>query len=777
MTRLHFLSCFLVCIFTCIRGYSQGFINSTFQYQIQHTLIDAYNGSGLSCADFNQDGLDDLTLCSRNSPVKFYINQGETFLLDTLIDHQGEVKAALWADIDNDYDQDLLITTFEGYCKLYKNIGELQLVDVSEEYGIPQDTSAMSYGASFGDFNRDGYLDLYICNYNWPTGVTNWLLTNDGTGHFNNISETSPASDLSRRSFQSTFLDFNNDLWSDLFVINDKQTRNSLYLNNNGSFEDVTESTNTGQLMESMSNSPCDFDHDGDLDIYITNGPIGNVFLRNDNGVFVDIAPELGMTVGTLCWGALWIDYNADGWEDLYVCDIFPYLGDLNRWFRNNGNGTFSSVVPQGMNVDNFQSYANAIGDFNNDSKPDMVVVNEGGQYAVLWQNYSPNSNYLAFDLTGVFSNADGVGAWMHVYSDGLEQHKYSLSGENYLAQNSSTHFFGMDQNPKADSIIVEWPSGWTDRFYEIQANSKYNFLEGSSASHQLSIDTNVTLCEGDSIYINSNFDANTFWNDGYIGAQRWIHAAGTYYATAEPLPNWFIESNEITVQIAPPISYSVNLSDIDCSGNNSGVIHVLTNETSIIWDNGDTQFTIDSLLIGTYYFELTDNFGCHILDSASLVEPQELVLSSSLNDPFNGLNGWIELTIQGGVEPYEFNWNVPGNSSSIQNVQQGTYTCTVTDANGCEVFFENTFVDLSNSELQDPSVLGWNSKTLKLQVPFNSHGMLSCFDSKGALVLERVVNSNDTIDLSQLPNGIYSISFLKSNVDSFETMTVVVNK
>jgi hypothetical protein len=203
----------------------------------------------------------------------------------------------------------------------------------------------------------------------------------------------------------------------------------------------------------------------------------------------------------------------------------------------------------------------------------------------------------------------------------------------------------------------------------------------------------------------------------------------------------------------------------------------MLTNETSIIWEDGNSEFTIDSLSTGNYNFELTDNFGCQIQDSVLLEEPLELILSSSFNDPFNGQNGWIELTVQGGTEPYEFNWNVPGNSGSILNVQQGTYACTVTDANGCEVFFENTFVDLSNSELHDSSLLGWNSKTLKLQVPFNSHGMLSIFDSKGALVLEQIVNSNDTIDLSQFPNGIYSISFLKSNVDSFESMTVVVNK
>ncbi|MFM2000076.1 MAG: hypothetical protein RL204_2023, partial [Bacteroidota bacterium] len=326
------------CLLFSLNSSSQGFTLN----QMQHSIIGAYNGSGLSCVDFNQDGWDDITFCTRNEPVKFYLNSQGTFILTSLVDHQGEIKSALWADIDNDLDQDLLLTTFEGFTKLYKNLGDLVFEDVSEQNGIPQLSGAMSYGASFGDFNRDGSLDLYICNYNWPEGITNWLLVNDGTGKFFDISNTTCASDMNRRSFQSTFLDFNNDLWADLFVINDKQTRNSLYLNSNGEFSDVSVESGTDHLMESMSNSPCDFDHDGDLDIYITNGPFGNVFLRNDNGQFVDIAPELGMTVGTLCWGALWIDYDADGWEDLYICDIFEYFGDYNRWFRNNGDGTFS---------------------------------------------------------------------------------------------------------------------------------------------------------------------------------------------------------------------------------------------------------------------------------------------------------------------------------------------------------------------------------------------------------------------------------------------------
>lgn len=777
MTRLSFLSCVIVCIIACIQGSSQGFINSTLQFNIQHSIIGAYNGSGLSCVDFNQDGWDDVTLCSRNSPVKFYINQGGTFLLDTLIDHVGEVKAALWADIDNDIDLDLLITTYEGYCKLYKNQGDLNLEDVSADSGIPQDITAMSYGASFGDVDRDGFLDLYICNYNWPSGNTNWLLMNDGTGHFINVSESSPASDLSRRSFQSSFLDINHDLWSDLFVINDKQTRNSLYLNTNGAFEDVTEATNTGQLMESMSNSPCDFDHDGDLDIYISNGPIGNVFLRNDNGVFVDIAPELGMTVGTLCWGALWIDYNADGWEDLYVCDIFPYLGDANRWFKNNGDGTFSTVVPQGMNVDNFQSYANAIGDFNNDSRPDIMVVNEGGEYAVLWENYSPNSNYVNFDLSGSFSNSNGVGAWIHVYAGELEQHNYSLSGENYLAQNSATEFFGIGENIKADSIIIEWPSGWVDHFFNVPSNERQHFIEGSSASNQLSLNSTITICAGDSIFVSANMDESTIWNDGYQGFSRWLSQEGTYQATAEPLPNWFVESDVITLQFAPEIEHEENILHIDCHGNNSGAIEIICNNVNINWNIEDEGFAIDSLYPGTYIFELTDEFGCQKTDSIIITEPNPLQLTSNINDPFDGQNGSIELLAEGGTEPYYFEWNTSNETNIIENAQQGFYSCAVTDANGCEEYFEITLIDLSNSDTYSLDLFRWNSNTQMIEVPFYSHGTISVFDSKGALVLEQVVHSNEELNLGSLPSGIYTVSFLNSDVNSFTTLSVFINK
>jgi hypothetical protein len=173
----------------------------------------------------------------------------------------------------------------------------------------------------------------------------------------------------------------------------------------------------------------------------------------------------------------------------------------------------------------------------------------------------------------------------------------------------------------------------------------------------------------------------------------------------------------------------------------------------------------------------LTNYFGCSTTNSVSITQPLPLVYSSSQSAPENGANGWIELFVDGGTPPYQFEWNVKGNSNILLNVQQGYYACQITDSNGCQIDFETSIIDLSNSELQSSSLLRWNSNVLLLEVPFNSRGMLSIFDSKGALVLEQIVNSNDTIDLSQFPNGIYSISFLKSNVDSFESMTVVINK
>ncbi|MFZ4785989.1 MAG: CRTAC1 family protein, partial [Flavobacteriales bacterium] len=468
-------------------AYSQSFQNIVNSLGVYHPTPEVYNGSGLSCADFNNDGWDDLTVCTYNAPVKFFLNvNGESFQDTLLINYQADTKAALWVDLDNDNDLDFVLSAFLGYTKVYRNDGNLNLVDVSETCGIPQSLNAMSYGLSASDINRDGWLDLYVCNYNWPSGQTNWLLINNGDFTFTNESPTSPANDGNRRSFQAAFIDLEHDLWPDLYVINDKNTRNSMYSNQEGVFSDISVATETDLYMESMSNSWCDFDHDGDLDVYITNGPIGNAFLRNDNGVFVDIAPELDMMVESLCWGAIWFDFNGDSWEDLYVCDIFPYLTDHNICFINNGDGTFTEMTAQGMQGDNFSSYACAYMDVDNNMAPDLVVINTFDQNVCVWRNSNTNYNALGLELLNQQEISGGIGSWVHVYGNNTVQNRYITCGDNYLSQNSHKQFFGLGSELSADSVIVEWPSGWVDKFYDLPKDSLITLHEGQTAQVNL---------------------------------------------------------------------------------------------------------------------------------------------------------------------------------------------------------------------------------------------------------------------------------------------------
>ncbi len=159
------------------------------------------------------------------------------------------------------------------------------------------------------------------------------------------------------------------------------------------------------------------------------------------------------------------------------------------------------------------------------------------------------------------------------------------------------------------------------------------------------------------------------------------------------------------------------------------------------------------------------------------ITEPNPLQLNSNVTDPFDGQNGLIELLVEGGSEPYYFAWNTSNETNSIEDAQQGYYSCTVIDSNGCEEYFETTLIDLSNSEVYALDIFRWNSDTHMIEVPFYSHGKITVFDSKGALVLEQAVHSDERLSLGALSNGIYTVSFLNSDVNSFTTLSVFINK
>ena len=680
---------FLVACFvgvTAVEASGQGFVNVTAQQSISVNNANAYNGSGLSFFDFNGDGWDDLTLCARNSPIRFYQNnQGDFELIPALVDAQGEVKSVTWCDYDNDGDNDLLVVRFSSTPVFYRNNGEMDMEDISQEVGIPMDPGAMGFGASFGDLNRDGFLDLYICNYNWPngSGATNWVLMNDGMGKFIDVSAQTPASDLNRRSFQCTFSDVNRDLWPDLFVANDKFTRNSLYLNlGNGVMTDATVEFAAGHYMESMCSSPADFDRDGDLDIYVSNSG-GNVLLQNNGTVFEDIAPQNQMTVDLLCWGSLWMDYDNNGWEDLYVCVMAPHTDNRNRLFRNNGDGSFDDLEIQGLNADFTNAYSNARGDCNNDGFSDMAVVGSSLLHNRLWQNLGIGGHYLKLDLQGVQSNRQGVGVWIDMYAGGEHSSHYTTCGENYLAQNSGSVILGLGEFESADSLVLSWPSGQVDRYGGLVADQRLHLVEGQSQQVTNNLLNVYSFCANDSVFLALSSADSVLWSDGIDAPERWISNSGIYWL------NWWIGGIEysfgdIEVWEGEAPSWDFLVSGVSCTAGTDGTI-VFSPETTeiyLVWD-AFAEGDLNMIGAGAYTGTVWDASGCSFPTTVNLNEPEPLSVETFITHPscFGSNDGIIIPEGYGGTPPYTFSWT----DMNPEQLNAGTYTFQCTDANNCQ--------------------------------------------------------------------------------------------
>ncbi|MDX1410227.1 MAG: VCBS repeat-containing protein, partial [Saprospiraceae bacterium] len=202
---------------------------------ISHTYGTEVAGGGVSFFDFNQDGWDDLTLCTgHGDSLQFYVNTGGAFeLMDPPpVVQTGRTKQTTWVDYDNDGDYDLLVADFNAGCTLYENTGQLNLQDVTSGAGLLQD-SMDTYSVAWGDYNVDGMLDLYVVNSAGDNSPhPNVLYLNNGNGTFTNTTTIAGVADSLGIGLCHAFLDFDKDGWPDIYVSNDKWTPNKLFRNN-----------------------------------------------------------------------------------------------------------------------------------------------------------------------------------------------------------------------------------------------------------------------------------------------------------------------------------------------------------------------------------------------------------------------------------------------------------------------------------------------------------------------------------------------------------------
>lgn len=463
-----------------------------------------YLGTGISFVDFNGDGLDDLSFGHHEGELRFFQGTGSGFLeVDLELETpNAESKGLIWTDVDNDGDQDLFVAFRFAPNKLWLNQGGLEMVDVSATCGIAQD-ERRSFGPAFGDFDRDGLLDLFVANYGYSVDVPqgNELYRNLGNGMFEDVTGAMGMDGPNLQSFQGNWMDVDRDGWLDLHVIRDRFIYPNLFYHNTGA------ETGTAGFVEDgaergldvsilcMSSSPHDFDRDGDLDLYLSGGLEGSRLLENTgDGQFTDIT-SAWVEMNEVCWAGQWLDVDADGWEELHITTgiaaYVDYPSVLSQFdeepdalFKNDAGelilpgGLFQSVTALG--------FATATGDFNGDGFVDLVSHKVGLNPEI--RTALPNTNHwLRVLLHGVESNADAVGAKIEMWAGSSYWYRETYCGEAYLSQNSRWEHFGAANHTQIDSIRVEWPLGWVDTWYNVPTNTSIELTEFGATTDEAS--------------------------------------------------------------------------------------------------------------------------------------------------------------------------------------------------------------------------------------------------------------------------------------------------
>lgn len=497
---------------------------------------DGIYGSGVSTVDWNMDGWDDLTFGNSSGGLRTFINnQGNGFTSIHLpIIQQTESKSIMWLDIDNDGDLDFYYSDADGRVEIIENIHNTSFANVTYMTNIPQ-VNVVTEGSSWGDYDNDGDLDLYICRYYESTEdlspqYRNVLMRNEGGFQFTDVTTLSFTGIYTRASFQSVWYDWDRDGFQDLFIINDKDGVNTLFHNlQNGQFEDITTQVGLDISMDAMTASIGDYNADGITDIFISDSGIGanpqgsKLFRGTQSGVYVEESELQGLNLIEFCWGALWMDIDNDTDLDLFISEhdpANPY--QENFLFENHEAGSsaqlgFSLVSTDVYYTDLLNSHTVASGDFDRNGWIDFVVHNIGNHKARVWMNAGftdEPANYIQIGLTGLSSNTTGIGSWIEVSAGGVTQSKSTHCGENYLGQEGLYEHFGLGETSYVDSLKIIWPSGIRDNYYGLDIGNNNDprklYTEGYSACPHVS---DTILCGTETVTVS----ATPFWGSAEV--------------------------------------------------------------------------------------------------------------------------------------------------------------------------------------------------------------------------------------------------------------------
>jgi len=780
MIRLIFLVVFTTLMVSQLHSQTE-FINVTEEQGISVYFQGASFGCGASFYDFDGDGWDDLTFGLKDSQIKFFQNNQGVLEPITFegIDNTSEAKSVLWVDFDNDGDSDFFVSNRLDRIRLFENLGDMVFTDISESAGLNNHPELANWGSSWADYDRDGLLDLYVCK-STANGdlllnpeLENDLYHNNGDGTFTEVSDFAQVGDSLGISFQSSFIDYDQDGWQDLMIVNDKWFENSFYRNNgDGTFADVGEELGMDIVMDAMCIAADDYDNDEDVDIYISNTSLnnngmGNILFKNSGGSYDSLPGSVGLGVGNTCWGSQWIDYDNNGLQDLWNTGNSGLAPTMNRFFENLGNDEFAIINDAiGLEDNQNMAYSLCMGDLNNDGYPDVIQGSAHPFTAQVFENSGGDQNWIKLGFRGVVSNADAIGTSVKVYANQSVQTRQTHCGEGYISQNSSFEFIGLDGANVVDSLLIFWPNGFEERYYNLDVNQSVEFIEGATLETSI-LHEELDICPFSETTLASATSAESYlWNGIPGDSTLVVDAPGEYVLTCIHPEGFEFSSEAVLITLYPESETTYETTAPYCMGEENGSIELMNSVglTSVLWlDQNSNSPLLEGIGAGEYFYAYSDLNGCFQSGSVEVLDGAVIEGNvSTVGEIFDVQLGAASASISGGLEPYIYDWSSGCQTPVCPNLSAGLYSLNVLDQNGCELLLEfeiDGFVGL-DEKIGSDVILAPNPVLDVLEVAMSEEvQVLHLFDAQGSLLLELEPRSNQIeIDFTQLPKGMYHL-------------------
>lgn len=453
-------------------------------------VTDGGQSWGCSWGDYDNDGRIDLIVINRGTVdghLFMYHNDGagnfSRVLTGPIAADSALYTTATWGDYDNDGKLDLFLSTFNNENNLlYHNEGSGVFTKVTS--GVIVNDGGASNNASWVDFNNDGKLDMCVTNY----GQKRFLYQGDGIGGFTKITTGAFVNDVSG-SISSAWADYNNDGLMDVYIANNGAALNNNFFYRNdgsGNFTKLTNLNITTDTTKSFSVSWGDYNNDGYEDLFVAgDGLRPNALYRNNkDGSFTN---EISSVIALDQYSVMsnWADYDNDGFLDLFVS---RWQNQNNLLYHNNGNGTFTKITIGDLVNDHGNSFGCSWADYDNDGDMDLVVANINNENNFLYRNNaaseSPNK-WIKIKCVGTISNKSAIGAKVLVKANinGAPQWQLrEITAETgYASQNDIRAHFGLGSASVIDSIKILWPSGSVNIFTNVGVNRFVTVTENGS--------------------------------------------------------------------------------------------------------------------------------------------------------------------------------------------------------------------------------------------------------------------------------------------------------